>query len=38
MRYKKPPLPFNLNDVADVESVVYDDDDINLMVQGQIEV
>ena len=29
MRYKKPPLPFNLNDVADEECVVYDDD-INL--------
>ena len=26
MRYKKPSLPFDLNDIADAESVVYDDD------------
>ena len=26
MRYKKPPPPFNLNDIADAESVIYTDD------------
>ena len=29
MRYKKTPLPFNLNDIADAESIAYGED-INL--------
>ena len=29
MRYKKTPLPFNLNDIADAESIAYGGD-INL--------